>query len=364
MEPAVGPLEQEIPSIAELVGQAGADHAASQERARLDPRNDQRQSRVREVGLVAGPALHDVTGELALAQGRLQLPAQCPPACADPTREAEADEHLQAPELLASLRQAPPVPEERACVAHVTLRIGPREQPAVELRELRALHHARAAGQDLVVRPEAEHPRGKLLAAIPDAPLDVARIDREGAAVIVSASNQEMDVGVVGVVVVDRDPLEPGAEVVLHLAHEGAGMEAEIELRPLLGRDDGFPEAGVARRMPGTERRGEVKVVPARGEAEPSLAGPLGAIPREIRTVGPPGANAPVANIGDFDDALSPVRPHADDDAGAAGAVARGELTPAAKPGPPGRAPRRTVMPRGRYPPDVEAEGVGVTHGS
>src|SRR5439155_11588903 len=305
--------------------------------------------------------LHDVAGELALAQRRLQLPAQLPPACSDPTRQAKTDEHLEAPELLASLRQAPPVLEERAGVTHAPLRISPREQPAVELRELRALHHTRAAGQDLVVRPEAEHPRGKLLAPIPDAPLNVARVDREGAAVIVSASNQEMDVGVVGVVVVDRDPLQPGAEVVLHLAHEGAGMETEIELRPLLGRDDGFPEAGVARRMPGTQRRGEVKVVPARGEAEPSLAGPLGAIPREIRTVGPPGANAPVTNVGDFDDAPSPVRPRADDDTGAAGAVAHGGLTPAAKPRRPGWTLRRTVTSRGRRPSDVETEGVAVT---
>ena len=170
--------------------------------------------------------------------------------------------------------------------------------------------------------------------------------------------------GVIGVVVVDRDPLEPGSEVVLHLAHEGAGMDAEIELRPLLGRDDGFPEARVAGRLPGAERRGEVKVVPAGGESEPALAGPLGAIPRQIRAVGPPGAGAPVANVGDLDDAPSPVRPRADDDTGAAGAVARGGLTPAAKPGPPGRTARRTVTSRGRHSSDVEAEGVGVTHGS
>src|SRR5207244_9324829 len=134
------------PSIAQLAGQAGADHAASQARARLDPRDDQRQARVREVGLVAGPALHDVAGDLALAQRRLELTAQLPPACADPARQAQADEHLQAPELLASLRQAPPVLEERARVTHATLSIGPGEQPAVELGELRALHDARAPG--------------------------------------------------------------------------------------------------------------------------------------------------------------------------------------------------------------------------
>src|SRR5439155_21853195 len=196
--------------------------------------------------------LHDVAGELALAQRRLQLPAQLPPACSDPTRQAKTDEHLEAPELLASLRQAPPVLEERAGVTHAPLRVSPSEQPAVELRELRARNHPRAAGQDLVVRPEAEHPRGQLLAAIPDAPLDVARVDREGAALVVPAANQEMDVGVVGVVVVDRDPLEPGAEVVLHLEHEGAGMEADIVLSALLGRDEGLPEARVAGRLPGT----------------------------------------------------------------------------------------------------------------
>ncbi len=45
-------------------------------------------------------------------------------------------------------------------------------------------------------------------------------------------------------------------------------MEAEIELRPLLGRDDGFPEAGVPGRLPRAERRGEVEVVLARGDAK------------------------------------------------------------------------------------------------
>src|SRR2546430_405338 len=72
-----------------------------------------------------------------------------------------------------------------------------------------------------------------------------------------------MDVGVVGVVVIDRDPLEPGPEVMLHLAHEASGMEAEIELRPLLGRDDGFPEARVAGPLPGAEASGAGAAGPA-----------------------------------------------------------------------------------------------------
>src|SRR5207244_12823838 len=126
-----------------------------------------------------------------------------------------------------------------------------------------------------------------------------------------------------------------------------------VELRSLVGRDEGFAEAGVAGCLPGAERGSEVEVVPTGGEAEPALAGPLGAVPRQIRAVGPPGAGAPVTNIGDLDDAPSLVRPRAADDAGAAGAVARGGLTPAAKSGAPRRTPRRAVTSRGRCPSDV-----------
>src|SRR3989442_15001301 len=99
-----------------------------------------------------------------------------------------------------------------------------------------------------------------------------------------------MDVGVVGVVVVDRDPLEPGSEVVLHLAHEGPGMNAEIELRPLLGRDDGFPEAGGAPRPPRAGRGGGGEGAPPGGGSPAPPARARGARPRPTPPLAPPPA--------------------------------------------------------------------------
>jgi len=48
-----------------------------------------------------------------------------------------------------------------------------------------------------------------------------------------------MDVGMAGIVVIDRDPIEPGAEIGFDLAHEVAGIGREVgEVRGVLGRDD------------------------------------------------------------------------------------------------------------------------------
>jgi hypothetical protein len=45
--------------------------------------------------------------------------------------------------------------------------------------------------------------------------------------------------GAAGVVVIDRDPIQPGPEVLFHLIHEGAGESSQApQLHPVLGRDD------------------------------------------------------------------------------------------------------------------------------
>ena len=69
--------------------------------------------------------------------------------------------------------------------------------------------------------------------------LDVVAGDDQILAVIGAAAQDDMDMGIVGVPVIDPDPVEFGAEVFLHLAHQLAGEFAEIcHLHRVLGRDD------------------------------------------------------------------------------------------------------------------------------
>ena len=56
---------------------------------------------------------------------------------------------------------------------------------------------------------------------------------------IVPAPDHDMAVRVAGVEVIDRDPVEPGAEILFHLPHHVAGEAAQVrEPVAILGRDD------------------------------------------------------------------------------------------------------------------------------
>src|SRR5438046_1213964 len=85
----------------------------------------------------------------------------------------------------------------------VELAVGARdaEDPAVQVRELRALDRLLATRNDVAVRPQSEHAGGELLAALANASLHVGRGDRQRSAVVVTAADHQVDVRVVGVVV-------------------------------------------------------------------------------------------------------------------------------------------------------------------
>ena len=72
-----------------------------------------------------------------------------------------------------------------------------------------------------------------------DAVGDIVAGDVEGLAVIGDAAHEDMGVGMAGVVVIDRDPVELRAEVGFHLLHQIAGELAQVgQLGAVLGRDD------------------------------------------------------------------------------------------------------------------------------
>jgi hypothetical protein len=52
--------------------------------------------------------------------------------------------------------------------------------------------------------------------------------DYEVLALIVAPADDDLAVGMAGVEVVDRDPIEPDAEVLLHLPHHVAGECAQV----------------------------------------------------------------------------------------------------------------------------------------
>jgi hypothetical protein len=77
--------------------------------------------------------------------------------------------------------------------------------------------------------------RGSLAHAV----TDVVAMDDEGVAAIVSAAHDQMDVRVVGVPVIDPDPIQARSEVMLHLLDEVTRKRSKVlHLSCVLGTDD------------------------------------------------------------------------------------------------------------------------------
>ena len=75
--------------------------------------------------------------------------------------------------------------------------------------------------------------------AIAKAVADVVAADDQILAVIGAAADQNMDMRVVGVPVVDRDPVELGAEIAFDIRHQLAREGAQVrQLGGVLRRDD------------------------------------------------------------------------------------------------------------------------------
>ena len=93
-----------------------------------------------------------------------------------------------------------------------------------------------ALGRDLVLQLGLEldftlvsqFPRDQVACPLADAVGDVIAGDVEDAAIIEDAADDDVGVGMAGVVMVDRDPVEPCGKIQLHLAHEVAGEAAKV----------------------------------------------------------------------------------------------------------------------------------------
>src|SRR2546426_7698752 len=108
---------------------------------------------------------------------------------------------------------------------------------------------------------------------------------------------------VVGIVVIDRDPLESRPQVLLHPGDQRSRVGAELEACRLLWGDDELEEPSVAGGLPPLQRLREIEVIAIRVEPPPLLAWPLRALPGEIGPVGAPPRAAATLRVGNLDGA-------------------------------------------------------------
>ena len=120
---------------------------------------------------------------------------------------------------------------------------------------------------DLPFRPRPEPARGELRGTMAHAVRDVLSRDDEVLAGLVLASQQDVDVRIVGVPVVSRHPLEPRPKIALDLRHELTSVGLQIaNLCAVLRRDDDLAVMPVGLDPPG-KGLGVDLILPCRLEA-------------------------------------------------------------------------------------------------
>src|SRR5436189_4057091 len=209
---------------------------------------------VRKPRSVTGTALDDVSHSLRVTECGFQRRRQLPCVAADRLGEAETlQEGEPAPLLTAVLLLAGVISRERTGRKD-PVGASPAEERPVELRELDPLYRPRPARSDLRPGPPAEGPRGQRLAPLPNTFLDVLGFEGQRATLVVAASHEDVQMRVVGIVVIDRDPLESHPQVMLHPCDQRSRVGAEVEACRLLRGDDELEEPRVAGGLPPLQR--------------------------------------------------------------------------------------------------------------
>jgi hypothetical protein len=181
--------------------------------------------------------LDDVATLAERAHGRLEPLRECPHAWLGLLGQPIALEGLQA----ANAKRPIEVPADLAGV-------GPGIQhPLLCLRQNGAIDAREALGRDLGLELGPQLPVG-LRAELERCPLlgpqahpvgDVVLGDDEVLALVIAPADEDVAVGVAGVEVVDRDPIEPGVKILFHLPHHVAGEGAQVgEPIAILGGND------------------------------------------------------------------------------------------------------------------------------
>ncbi len=188
-------------------------------------------------GEAAMDALDDVAALAELAQRRLGLLGHGPLAGRDLVSQPERLELAKPPDLegMEFVRLAVGVWRE---VDDAEAGAVSRELP-VQVGPALGVDLAFEDPTDLVIGPGPKLLRDQVARTIPHALLDVIARDDEVLAVVPHAPHDQVDVRMLGIPVIDGDPVEAGTEVQFHLPDEIACKGLEVgHFHGVVGRDD------------------------------------------------------------------------------------------------------------------------------
>ena len=182
-------------------------------------------------------ALDDVAALAELAQDALRLGPDEPLRMADLSRDTE---NFQRPQ-----------PADLQRVELVRLAVGARreiddaglagvaDKLAVELRPAFGLDLAFESTADIEIGARSQLLGDELARPVAHALLDVVARDHEVLAIVPHAAHDQVDMRMLGVPVIDGDPVELRAEIFFHLADEIAGEGSKVRhVGGVVGRDD------------------------------------------------------------------------------------------------------------------------------
>ena len=237
--PAINAIDDEGQVFAELVGEMLVDDAADDRRRGRAVVNPEARRIAREALRLQRPVhrLDDVAALAQFAQGRLQFFAQLPAA----RRGLAGESH---PLQLAQSRQPQRAVGDAARISrrvpevHETL-AGLGDQRPVDAGEAVLINLGRELPPLLDFGDRTEFEGDQLACPLANAMGDVIAIDDQILAQLISAVDDDMNMGMTGIKMVRRDPIELRSQVGFEFAHEVAGEAGQVsELRAVLRRDD------------------------------------------------------------------------------------------------------------------------------
>src|SRR5271157_452936 len=183
-------------------------------------------------------------------------------------------------------------------------RIGPALEHLIQNTKVACLDGALPGGHAVALAPKTEHSGGELLAPLANPVPHVLPGHSEHDALLASASDHHVDMGMRGIEVLDCHPLKAQAEVAFHRRHELARVLPEVESFTGFGRDDELPEARIFGPLPPAEAIGDVDLLCVGIEAQARLSLLLGAFAHQVPTMDTPAGPAAILHVPDLDDAL------------------------------------------------------------
>ena len=113
------------------------------------------------------------------------------------------------------------------------------DKHSVEPGQALGVHLTRELAGDIHLSLRSQFQRHQVAGPVADAMGDVVAGNVQNLAIVGNPPDHDMGVGVAGIVVIDRDPIELGTKVGLQLPHQVAGEAAQIaHLDGILGRHD------------------------------------------------------------------------------------------------------------------------------